>query len=102
MMTSTGASARLVNRVHRVVRDEALKMHTDREQKRSLLAPVAICSALLLVALYAAWTMLSWYRATPSGIPDAGDQLMLVLLWCLPMTVAALVFVLYRRRSAES
>jgi polyferredoxin len=95
------ARAAVVNRTHRVVRNEALMLRAQRERSRGLWVPLAICSALLLVVLYAVWTMLSFYDITPNGIPDAGDQLPLMMLWFLPITAVALGVVWFRRARAN-
>jgi hypothetical protein len=94
---SLAARAPVVNRTHRVVREQALIMRERRSRLRSLWVPLAICSPLLLVACYALWAILDGYDLTPSGIPDASDQLLILLLWSLPVTAALLGFVWLRR-----
>lgn len=91
------ARSEVVNRTHRVVRDQALRMREHRSRTRSLWVPLAICSALLLVLCYAIWGVLDAYDLTPTGIPDASDQVLLLLLWSLPVTAVALGLVWYRR-----
>lgn len=91
------ARAQVVNRTHRVVREQALKMREHRSRKRSLWAPVIICSSLLLIICYAAWGMMDGYDLTPTGIPDASDQMVILLLWSLPVTAFLLGFVWFRR-----
>jgi hypothetical protein len=96
------ARAQVVNRTHRVVRDQALALQEQKKRSRSLWAPLAICSVLLLVIGYAAWGMLDGYDLTPNGVPDASDQLMLLLLWSLPVTALLLGFVWFRRSRSRS
>ena len=91
------ARAQVVNRTHRVVRDQALSMREHRSHKRSLWAPVIICSSLLLIICYAVWGMMDGYDITPNGIPDASDQLMILMLWSLPVTAVLLGLVWIRR-----
>ncbi len=91
------ARAQVVNRTHRVVREQALTMREHRSRKRSLWAPVIISSSLLLIICYAAWGMMDGYDITPTGIPDASDQMMILLLWSLPVTAFLLGFVWIRR-----
>jgi hypothetical protein len=91
------ARAQVVNRTHRVVREQALSMREHRSRKRSLWAPVIICSSLLLIICYAAWGMMDGYDLTPTGIPDASDQMVILLLWSLPVTAFLLGFVWFRR-----
>jgi Fe2+ transport system protein B len=93
------ARSAVVNRTHRIIREEALKMREQRTRSRSLLAPVTICSALLLIISYAVWAMMAGYDLTPTDVPDASDQVLLFLLWSLPVTVAILAIVWLRRRS---
>jgi hypothetical protein len=92
-----GARAQVVNRTHRVVREQALVMRELKSQKRSLWAPVLICSSMLLVICYAVWGMMDGYDVTPTGIPDASDQMMILVLWSLPVTAFVLGLVWIRR-----
>lgn len=91
------ARAQVVNRTHRVVREQAMNMQRQRQRSRSLLAPLLICSSLLLVICYAVWGMLDGYDLTPNGVPDASDQLIVFLLWSLPLTAIVLGLVWIRR-----
>ena len=91
------ARAAVVNRTHRVVRDEALTLRAQRSRSRSLWVPLAIFSVLMLAICYAIWGLLDGYDLTPTGIPDASDQMMLLLLWSLPVTTLMLGLVWLRR-----
>jgi hypothetical protein len=91
------ARAQVVNRTHRVVREQALSMREDQSRKRSLWVPVIICSSMLLVICYAVWGMLAGYDITPTNIPDASDQMLIFLLWSLPVTAFVLVLVWLNR-----
>jgi hypothetical protein len=95
--TMDGARASVVNRTHRVVRDQALAMRERRQQSRDLFAPLAICSVLLLVICYAIWGVLDGYDLTPNGVPDASDQLSILLLWSLPVTALVLGLAWFKR-----
>jgi hypothetical protein len=97
------ARAQVVNRTHRVVREQALEMRELRSRKRSLWVPVIICSSMLLVICYAVWGMMDGYDLTPTGIPDASDQMMILLLWSLPLTafVLGLVWIRHGRNRAN-
>jgi uncharacterized BrkB/YihY/UPF0761 family membrane protein len=92
-----GARSRVVNRTHRVVRDQALTMREQKQKSRSLLVPLAIFSVLLLAICYAIWGMLDGYDLTPNGIPDASDQLIILLLWSVPVTAVLLGVVWIQR-----
>lgn len=91
------ARAQVVNRTHRVVRAQALDMREQRKRSRSLWAPLLICSSLLMVICYAAWGMLDGYDLVPTSIPDASDQMLILMLWSLPVTAFVLGFVWIRR-----
>lgn len=92
------ARAPVVNRTHRIVREQALSMRAQRSRSRSLWAPLAICSTLLVVICYAVWSLMAGYDLTPTSIPDASDQMLLVLLlWSLPVAAVALGMVWFRR-----
>lgn len=92
-----GARASVVNRTRRVVHDQATRMQEERSRSRSLWAPLAICSTLLLVICYAIWGVMAGYDLTPTAIPDASDQmLLLLLLWSLPIAAVALGLVWFR------
>ncbi len=91
------ARAQVVNRTHRVVREQALEMRELRSRTRSLWVPVIISSCLLLIICYAVWGMMDGYDITPTGIPDASDQMMVLLLWSLPLTAFVLGLVWIRR-----
>ena len=96
-----GARAAVVNRTHRVVREQALTMREQKSRRRSMWVPVGICSVLLPIICYAVWFALDDYDVTPSGIPDASDQLMLLVLWSLPVTMALLGLVWFNRSRAR-
>jgi len=80
-----------------VVREQALAMREQKSKSRSLWVPLGIFSVLLPVICYAIWGMLDGYDLTPNGIPDASDQLMILLLWSVPVTVVLLGVVWIKR-----
>jgi hypothetical protein len=96
-MTTGGARGTVVNRTHRVVREQALHMQEHRQRTRSLWVPLTIFSILMIAICYAIWGMLDGYNLAPNGVPDASDQLVLLLLWSLPVTAAVLGLVWFRR-----
>lgn len=96
---AAAARAAVVNRTHRIIREQALQMQEQRKRSRSLLAPLIICSSLLLVICYAIWNAMDGYDLTPNGVPDASDQVIIFLLWSLPVTVIILGLVWFRRRN---
>ena len=99
---SSNARASVVNRTHRIIRAQALSMQEQRQKKRSLWAPIAIVSTLLVVCCYAMWSILDAYDITPNGVPDASDQLLILVLWSLPVTLAILGAVWFKRERANN
>jgi hypothetical protein len=96
-MQPMAARSEVVNRVHRIVREQAIEMREQKARSRSLLAPIATCSVLLLIFCYSIWYTFDAYDATPTGVPDASDQLTVFLAWSLPVTAVALALVWFRR-----
>jgi hypothetical protein len=98
-MDSMNAPARasVVNRTHRVVRERAQSLAMRRSRVRSLWIPLAVCSALLIILSSAVWSILDQYEAIPTGVPDASNQFLVLLLWFLPVSMALLALVLFRR-----
>jgi hypothetical protein len=101
-MTAAGARGVVVNRTHRVVREQALTLREQRQKSRSLWVPLGIFSILMLVICYAIWGLLDGYTLTPNGVPDASDQLMILLLWSLPVTAVILGAVWFKRGRGRS
>ena len=99
---ATGARSVVVNRTHRVVREQALSMREQKSKTRSLWVPLGISSILMVAICYALWGILDGYDLTPNGIPDASDQLMILLLWSLPVTAAVLGLVWFKRARTRS
>ncbi len=99
---ANGASNRVVNRAHRVVREQALTMREQKSKSRSLWVPLTISSILMVAICYAIWGMLDGYDLTPNGVPDASDQLMILLLWSLPVTAVILGMVWFKRARTRS
>jgi hypothetical protein len=71
-------------------------------KSRSLWVPLAISSILMVAICYAIWGMLDGYDLTPNGVPDASDQLMILLLWSLPVTAVVLGMVWFKRARTRS
>jgi hypothetical protein len=94
---NAGARASVVNRTHRVVRERATSLAARRSRTRSLWIPLAVCSALLVMICSAVWGVLDQYDVTPSGVPDASNQFLVLFLWFFPVSMALLAVVLFRR-----
>ncbi|HEY4382404.1 MAG TPA: hypothetical protein VGN01_18785 [Acidobacteriaceae bacterium] len=91
------ARAGVVNRTHRVVRQRAKVMQARRSHVRSLLVPLLLCSALLMLAVAAVWTGLYQYQASEAADAlvdmtslDANNHLLVALLWFVPVSLAML------------
>jgi hypothetical protein len=94
---NVSARASVVNRTHRVVRERAKTIAARRSKVRSLWIPMAVCSSLLVIICTAVWTALDQYDVTPSGVPDAGNQFLVLCLWFLPVSMVLLAVVLFHR-----
>jgi hypothetical protein len=95
------ARAAVVNRTHRVVREQALQMQQSRERNRSLWIPFGIFSIVLPVICYAVWFMMDGYDITQKGIPDASGQIFVLLLWSLPVTALFVAMAWVKRSHGE-
>ncbi len=91
------ATASLVNRTHRIVRERARSQSDRRSRVKSLWIPLAVCSALLIIISTGAWTILAQNDLSPGGIPDASEQMLLFLVWFLPVSAALLGMVWSKR-----
>lgn len=100
--TRAVASAAMVNRTHRVVRERARTIQARRSFVRSLAVPLAVFSGILIVLCTALWTVLDEYELAPTGIPDASQQMFVLLIWCLPLSAVLLALVLFRRPREEN
>ena len=98
---NAAASASMVNRTHRVVHERAKKIQARRSKMRSLWIPLVVSGGLLAVIVTAIWSILDQYELSPTGLPDANQQMMVLLMWCLPVS-ALLLFVVWFRRGAKA
>ena len=99
---NSSARASIVNRTHRVVRERAKTIAARRSRARSLWAPLAVCSALLIIICTAVWNVLDQYDLAPSGMPDSSDQFLVLFLWFFPVSMALLAMVWFRRSRRRS
>jgi hypothetical protein len=96
------ADSARVGRTHRVVRERALVMQESRHQRRALWIPLTIASAMLVMICYAIWTSLAQYDVAEiseelAGSLRGGSQMLILVLWFLPVTTTALFFVWLRK-----
>ncbi len=99
---STAAPAALVNRTRRVVRERAQDLQHRRNALKVLAIPLAVSAAFVLMSSHAVWSLLDQYEISPTGIPDASDQMLVLLLWFLPITAALLAAFWVRRSRSHS
>jgi heme/copper-type cytochrome/quinol oxidase subunit 2 len=100
-----GARAGVVNRTHRVVRQRAKAMRERRDHVRSLMVPLILCSAMLILVIVAVWSGLYQYEAAEAAeamqadvaVLDASNHFLVVLLWFVPVSMALLAAVWLRR-----
>jgi len=104
----TAARAGVVNRTHRVVRQRAKVIQERRSRVRSLMVPLILCSALLILVIVAVWSGLYQYEATEAAeavqadvaalaASDANNHFLVVLLWFVPVSMSLLAAVWLRR-----
>jgi hypothetical protein len=103
------ARAGVVNRTHRVVRQRARVMQARRSRARSLMVPLILCSVLLILTAVAVWSGLYQYQAAEAAeavqadvaalaTSDANNHFLVVLLWFVPVSIALLGTILFRRK----
>jgi cytochrome bd-type quinol oxidase subunit 2 len=97
-----GARGVVVNRTHRVVRERAKAMQERRSRARSLMAPLLICSALLILSILAVWTGMFQYQAVEADVTalsasDLSDHALVALMWFVPVSLALFAAVFARR-----
>ena len=96
------ARAVVVNRTHRVVRDQALTMQAQKKKSRSLWVPLVFFSSVMLMICYGIWATFDSYDFAANGVPDASDQLVLFVLWSVPITALMVGLVWFQRGRGRS
>ena len=100
--------AKVVNRTHRVVRERARILQQRRDRDRSLMLPLIISSALVILCVMAVWTGLYQYQATEAAeavqdvVADANNHLLVAILWFVPVSIAFLATIWARRSRNNS
>ena len=97
-----GATATRVNRTHRVVRERAKTLAERRSKIRSLWLPVVIFSSVLVAICIAVWMVLDEYEIVASGSQVASYQVLVPLLWSIPVSAALLAVVWFRQSRPEA
>jgi hypothetical protein len=95
------ASAAIVNRTHRVVRERAQKLQTRRSKLRSLWIPLGVSTALLMTLACALWTAFEDFEGSSAGLPNTSGMVV-VLVWSVPISAMVLAVIWSRRASVGS
>ncbi len=98
---SVGASAAVVNRTRRVVRERARTLTVQRNRTRSLWIPLGVSFALLVVLVFAIGTAFEEYEVSPAGLPET-SQMLALMVWSVPISLMLLAVVWFRRGRAEN
>jgi hypothetical protein len=98
---NAAASAAMVNRTHRVVRERAQKLQTQRSKMRSLWIPLGVSTALLITLACALWTAFEDFEGSSAGLPNTSGMVV-VLVWSVPISAMILAVIWSRRASAGS
>jgi len=80
-------------------------MKARRSYLRSLMVPLTICSALLILTIAAVWSGMYEYRNAAGAIQDVSstiasaseDEFMVMLFWFVPVTLAVMGTVWFTR-----
>lgn len=99
---AVAASAHTVNRTHRIIRERARSLQARRSLLRSLWFPLAVYSGLVVVLCAAVWSVLDQYDLEPNGMPDPSQQMIVLIMWCLPLSAILLAVVGYRRKGNQA
>ena len=101
-LSAPGPRASVINRTHRVVREQARRIQERRSRVRALMAPLLVASSLVIILASAFWLTMDEYDAVATGVPDSRFQLPILLMWFLPVTGALLIVALLQRFRAPS
>jgi uncharacterized membrane protein (DUF106 family) len=106
MGISATAKSNMVNRTHRVVRERARTMQANRSRMRGLMLPLFLCSSIMILLFTAFWLVLEQYELVSSestgAAPASSHHMFLLLLWFLPVSVALMGMVWFRRSRNQS
>lgn len=101
-LQNTAASADRVNRTHRVVRERARTLAERRSKVRSLWLPMLIFSSVLVAICIAVWMVLDEYEIVAAGSQVGSYQVLVPLLWSIPVSAALLAVVWFRQPRSET
>jgi hypothetical protein len=99
---NAAASSATVNRTHRVVRERAKSIQEQRNRIRSLWIPLTVSFGMLALILCAVWNLMDESELFTNGIPDSSQQMLMLSMWCLPLSVVVLAVVWFRRTGTKT
>jgi hypothetical protein len=102
LLQDTGARTERVNRTHRVVRERAKTLAERRSKIRSLWLPVVIFSLVLVAVCIAVWMVLDEYEIVAAGSQVGSYQVLVPLLWSIPVSAALLAVVWFRQSRSDT
>lgn len=103
LLRDTGsARAVRVNRTHRVVQQRAKTLAERRSKVRSLWLPLVIFSSLLVGVCIAVWTLLDEYDLVAAGTQVSSYQVLVPLLWSIPVSASLLAVIWFRQPRGET
>ncbi len=84
------------------MRERARTLQEQKRRIRSLWFPLLVSFGFIVSILFAVWSVLDESELFTNGIPDSSQNMMMLALWCVPLSVIVLVVVWFRRASANS
>jgi hypothetical protein len=99
---NTGSASVAVNRTHRVVRERAKSLQEQKRRVRSLWFPLIVSFGFLASILFAVWNVMDESDLFIGGIPDSSQNMLMLAIWCIPLSVIVLVVVWFRRANTNS
>jgi hypothetical protein len=95
------ASAAMVNRTHRVVRERARNLQARRSKVLSLFIPLGISTGLLVTLACALWTAFEDFEGSSAGLPNTSGMVVF-LVWSVPISAMILAVIWFRRANSSS
>jgi hypothetical protein len=94
---NAAATHALVGRTQRMVRERGSVMQSQKRLLRSLLLPILVCSAMVVMIAHSAWMVLEQPNPEVVESSVSSTPLYLLTLWFLPLTAGVLVMIWFRR-----
>jgi|GEM_PF-1929374 len=95
------ANQTVVGRTQRLVQARARDNQSQQRMLRSLLLPLLVCSAMVMMIAHSAWTVVQQWNTlladNAETVAESGSPLLILTLWFLPLTMGVLVMIWFRR-----